>query len=947
MSVPPVVSGEPGYSAFTRRFRRAVSRAVPGDAVVAVISKGDDTLLGIGPATAWHFPRRSDGVYAGHHPADDRSAIAHLEALRGRGAQFLAVPSLYLWWLDHYAGFREHLESTCRLVVSDEEIGNLYALFVPGSRLAHRADDVDESEGSVLVDEPVLSSDRELRRRARALFDKAHYERRSGLVFPDDDAALDHYLAVGHARWDPHPLFDTPFYVRSRPQVRWSGAVPLLDFLTHGRTEPLSPNPYFDALHYAQEAGLDPGDGANALLHYASADPAAGAANPNPLFSHRYYLRENPDVVAQGLNPLVHWLTAGADSGRAVSHPHKSMLDGLARRRSSELRRGGWAARRVLVLLSGHRSARAEDPLALAERLERRPHTRAVVVWLRRPELVGRADAASTAVALDDYETVCDVMRPSAVRTFVRSLTAQQLTGAITDAPVAVPVLDAAGVPTAFLGDSMPRMSRQELEEVCAGRARVVVRRADTFLEASTRLGSPPTNVVLRPRPRPSASAAPTDPVAEFDRYAEQVIDLLPMPEDPPSAPPADGLPKVIIPCSDWSLSGVNASLEALGRQLLEMGWQVEILFTRDREYVVASAQGEEHLPALPFRFLERNRRTVEGMWSALISGLEAAAPVIVFTSYDFLANSTVPALTEQVAVVNWVQSDDGDYYEQVYRLGRYCNAIVSVSEHIKDSINELNPSLADRTHVIHNTSVWTSDVVKRKSSSRDRLRIVYAGRLVQYQKRVLDFLELAAALDERDVPYTMTLIGEFNPREGIADRFRLEALSHLADGRIVLPGRLPRNAVLDQLSAHDFFVLLSDFEGLPLSVVEAMARGCVPVTAQMASGIPEVVDSGENGLIVPERDYGKWADLLIDCWRDRVEYRRLSMNARRTVLSDFTVERAALRYDALFRVIADQMRRPGFVRPPALHWGADKSPYGDVLPPPVLHRTGQVVGLT
>jgi glycosyltransferase involved in cell wall biosynthesis len=45
--------------------------------------------------------------------------------------------------------------------------------------------------------------------------------------------------------------------------------------------------------------------------------------------------------------------------------------------------------------------------------------------------------------------------------------------------------------------------------------------------------------------------------------------------------------------------------------------------------------------------------------------------------------------------------------------------------------------------------------------------------------------------------------------------------------------------------------VLLSEFEGLPVALVESMARGCVPVAAEMESGTPEIVRSGENGLVV------------------------------------------------------------------------------------------------
>ena len=118
-------------------------------------------------------------------------------------------------------------------------------------------------------------------------------------------------------------------------------------------------------------------------------------------------------------------------------------------------------------------------------------------------------------------------------------------------------------------------------------------------------------------------------------------------------------------------------------------------------------------------------------------------------------------------------------------------------------------------------------------------LRLVYTGRLVQYQKRILDFVDLAEALDGRGVQYSISLIGSFSRHESVRDHFETRAQAHLDDGRIRLLGRLSRAQIFEELDSADFFLLLSDFEGLPLSLVEAMARGCVPFVSHSDSGIP------------------------------------------------------------------------------------------------------------
>ena len=348
-------------------------------------------------------------------------------------------------------------------------------------------------------------------------------------------------------------------------------------------------------------------------------------------------------------------------------------------------------------------------------------------------------------------------------------------------------------------------------------------------------------------------------------------------------------------------------------------------------------------MPALPYRWLRRRRVGVEGLWEALISDLESRAPALVLTSYDFLANGVISALTDRIGLVMWVQADDGDYYEQAYRLGRYCDAIVGVSESIRNKIVRLNPGLAQHTHAIANSSVQERDIIGRRPPRSGTLRMVYAGRLVQYQKRVLDYLELARSLDRVGVPYEIALIGAFSRHGNDEEAFRSAAAEHLADGRLRLTGRLTREQIFAELDESDLFVLLSEFEGLPLSLVEAMARGCVPVAAAMDSGIPEVIANDENGLIITGRDYDHWAARIVELAKDRRRLARMSQQARATVRARFTVERAADRFEELFQRIGAAAAAGTTRRPPALHWGVDRSTAGDVLPPPSIIRPAAV----
>jgi hypothetical protein len=116
------------YRQAVERIRRLVGEVVPAGSTVLVVSRGDEELLNLGGRRAWHFPQTDNGVYAGHYPADSAAAIAHLEAVRARGADVLLLPVTAFWWLRHYAEFARHLEENCELLARQDDACILYSL---------------------------------------------------------------------------------------------------------------------------------------------------------------------------------------------------------------------------------------------------------------------------------------------------------------------------------------------------------------------------------------------------------------------------------------------------------------------------------------------------------------------------------------------------------------------------------------------------------------------------------------------------------------------------------------------------------------------------------------------------------------------------------------------------------------------------------------------------
>jgi GT2 family glycosyltransferase len=123
-----------GYREMTVQIREFVDRALPLDAAVLVISRGDEQLLDLKGRQARHFPQDENGTYAGHHPADSTAAIAELESLRvaGRG-KYLLIPATEFWWLEHYCQFGDHLRDNYSIVLEEKDACIIFALSKVGA----------------------------------------------------------------------------------------------------------------------------------------------------------------------------------------------------------------------------------------------------------------------------------------------------------------------------------------------------------------------------------------------------------------------------------------------------------------------------------------------------------------------------------------------------------------------------------------------------------------------------------------------------------------------------------------------------------------------------------------------------------------------------------------------------------------------------------------------
>ena len=102
--------------------------STPSDATVAVISKGDPSLVDVPGRHCSHLPQDYSGAYLGHHPADSADAVAAITAAVRNGVRYLVIPAASSWWLDHYPSVAEFLSANARVTAHHESIATTYEL---------------------------------------------------------------------------------------------------------------------------------------------------------------------------------------------------------------------------------------------------------------------------------------------------------------------------------------------------------------------------------------------------------------------------------------------------------------------------------------------------------------------------------------------------------------------------------------------------------------------------------------------------------------------------------------------------------------------------------------------------------------------------------------------------------------------------------------------------
>lgn len=229
-----------------------------------------------------------------------------------------------------------------------------------------------------------------------------------------------------------------------------------------------------------------------------------------------------------------------------------------------------------------------------------------------------------------------------------------------------------------------------------------------------------------------------------------------------------------------------------------------------------------------------------------------------------FLASTSTPWVLERI--MKWVFTGN--------------EPIIVLSDKEKESLG--NRFHCKKVIVLPNCIDLSEAEQFQREISSSTLEIGYLGRIAE-SKGMKELLEACQELKRQQIPFCLHLAG----KEEIENQF-LPVFREILGDNFVYEGVVSKEKKTAFLKKIDCFILPSYFEGLPMSLLEAMSFGCVPVTTMVGS-IRSVVEPNSNGIAITPHSSSDIVEEVIKLQKDRTLLQTLSVKAKNTIFKQFS----------------------------------------------------------
>lgn len=196
--------------------------------------------------------------------------------------------------------------------------------------------------------------------------------------------------------------------------------------------------------------------------------------------------------------------------------------------------------------------------------------------------------------------------------------------------------------------------------------------------------------------------------------------------------------------------------------------------------------------------------------------------------------------LSHLYKVIGVLHSDDKAYYEIYEKYGKFLSGVVSVSARIKNHVSEPSQSIS---HVVIPCGIPLEEF---KIGSKTQNTIAWIGRIEEDQKRVRDIPKIALDLNSNFEDWKMHVYGD----GGQLEELRSQIKSNKLEDKLFFHGWTATDVLREKLKNSKVLLQTSNYEGMSVAVMEALASGCKIVSSEV-SGVEDLsVDPLSEGVV-------------------------------------------------------------------------------------------------
>lgn len=200
-------------------------------------------------------------------------------------------------------------------------------------------------------------------------------------------------------------------------------------------------------------------------------------------------------------------------------------------------------------------------------------------------------------------------------------------------------------------------------------------------------------------------------------------------------------------------------------------------------------------------------------------------------------------------------------------------------------------------THLVYGADIKMYGIpnpfpyVESKAYSKEKL-VIFVGRISDQQKRIHSLLNIWKRVSKALPDWHFCLIGGGDELEFWKKKSQQMGLSNIdfmgfADSS-------------DYYARARFLMMTSNFEGFPMTIVEAMQYGCIPIVFDSFAAVHDVIDNGKNGIIIPKFAEKKFAEAIVSLSTEPKICDEMGRNAQGSV-ANYAIDKIINKWEEIF----------------------------------------------